>query len=66
MSAVRITATDLDNPADTMSHEIDGDDYVLVGVGRCAEYSVQVHFRKDGTQTHVITIRNVMRRGGGS
>ena len=59
MSAVRITATDLDQPSDTMTRDIDGDDYVIVGVGRCANYDLQVHYRKDGTQTHVITVRNV-------
>lgn len=74
MSGVRVTATDRDNPSDTTSCDIEGDDYVLVVSGRCSAYDVVVHYRKDGTQTHVITVRNVKRgapprvavkRGGG-
>jgi len=58
---IRVTATDLEHPEDTSSIEI-MDNYVLITAGRCEQTYVQVSTAKDGTQTHVITVKGVVQR----
>lgn len=60
MSAIRVTATDLDHPDDSMSREIHND-YVIVCAGDCDVTNVTVHLKADGTETHVITVKGVRR-----
>jgi hypothetical protein len=57
-SGIRVTATDLDNPQDTGSVEV-MDNYVLICAGTCEQTYAQVSYAKDGTQTHVITIKGI-------
>lgn len=63
MSGIRVTATDLDHPEETGTVEI-LDNYVLITSGRCQQTNVTVHYGKDGTQTHVITVKGI--RSGGA
>jgi hypothetical protein len=61
MSAgIRVTATDLASPEESDTLEI-MDNYVLITAGTCRQTYVQVHHAKDGTQTHVITVKGVRR-----
>lgn len=61
---IRVTATDLESPDDSSTAEI-MDDYALICAGRCNATYVQVTNAKDGTQTHVITVKGVRRWGPG-
>jgi hypothetical protein len=56
---IRVTATDLEHPDDTGTMEI-MDNYVLITAGRCEQRYVQVSMAKDGTETHVITVKGVV------
>lgn len=58
MPGIRVTATDLEHPDKTSSIEIT-DNYVLVTAGTCGQTNVTVHYAKDGTQTHVITVKGI-------
>lgn len=61
---IRVTATDLDrDPGDSSTCEVE-DDYVLVAAGSAWQDSVQVYRKSDGTETHVITIKGIIRRVG--
>lgn len=57
---IRVTATDLDDPAESGSRVIHND-YVLITAGGCEVSSVQVFNKADGTQTHQVTIKGVRR-----
>jgi len=55
----RVTATEVDHPEITGSHVIK-DDYCLTADGECYVSGIQVY---PATGTHIITIRNVARKG---
>lgn len=57
---IRVTATDLADPSQTGSVDI-LDDYVLICAGRCQQTYVQVSQAKDGSETHVITVKGIRR-----
>lgn len=57
--SIRVTATDV-KTGDSLTQEI-WDDYCLVTAGGCEETNVTVHYKSDGTQTHVITVKGVRR-----
>jgi len=57
---IRVTATDLEHPEDSSSRDI-MDDYLLVTAGSCEMTYVNVFYRADGTETHVITVRGIQR-----
>lgn len=61
MKGVRVTATDLEHPSDTGTVEI-MDNYVLTTAGTCEATHVQVSRAKDGTETHVITVKGIRQR----
>lgn len=52
---IKVTVTD-DETGDAETTEV-ADNYVLITAGTAHCQGVQVHFGKDGTQTHVITVR---------
>lgn len=58
MSGIRVTATDLDHPDESDTAEV-MDNYVLICAGTCQRTYVQVSAAKDGTQTHVITVKGI-------
>lgn len=60
VSGIRVTATDLDHPEETGTVEI-MDDYALTCAGSCWRSYVQVSRAKDGTETHVITVKGIRR-----
>lgn len=62
-AGIRVTATDLQHPEDTDTAEI-MDDYVLICAGRCQRTYVQVSRAKDGSETHVITVKGIRRASG--
>lgn len=55
---IRVTATDLQHPEDTSTAEV-MDNYVLICAGSCEQTYVQVSQAKDGTETHVITVKGI-------
>lgn len=57
---IRVTATDLARPEDVGTVDII-DDYVLICAGRCERTYVQVSRAKDGSETHVITVKGIRR-----
>ena len=56
----RVTATEVDHPEITESQVIK-DDYCLTVDGECYVSGIQVY---PATGTHIITIKNVARKGG--
>jgi hypothetical protein len=60
MSGIRVTATDLDHPEDMSTAEI-MDNYILITAGRCEVTYTQVSQAKDGSETHVITVKGFRR-----
>lgn len=60
---IRVTATDLDDPAESGSRDI-RNDYVLITAGSCEVTSVQVFNKADGTSTHQVTIKGIRRPVG--
>lgn len=61
VAAVRVTATDLAT-GDSDDQDI-WDDYCIVTAGGCDVTNVGVHYKADGTQTHILTVKGVRRRG---
>lgn len=57
---ISVTAVDLANPADSGTMEI-MDDYCLIAAGSCHVTYTQVSAAKDGTETHVVTIKGIRR-----
>lgn len=57
---IRVTAEDIASGDDGVS--VIFDDYVLICAGKCERTYVQVSNCKDGTQTHVITVKGIDRR----
>lgn len=55
MSGIRVTATDLAHPEHVGTVDV-MDNYVLIAAGSCEMAHRQVHYKADGTQTHVITV----------
>lgn len=58
---IRVTVTDLDDPAETSSVEI-MDNYILICAGTAEHAHVQVFNKSDGTQTHVITVKGIRQK----
>lgn len=58
VKGIRVTATDLEHPEDTNTVEV-MDNYVLITAGTCHQTYMQVSRAKDGTQTHVITVKGI-------
>lgn len=57
---IQVKATDLEHPEDTGTMEI-MDDYALICAGRCQVTYTQVSYAKDGSETHVVTIKGIRR-----
>lgn len=60
MNGIRVTATDLDHPEETSTVEI-MNNYLLITAGTCEQTYVQVSTARDGTETHVITVKGCRR-----
>ncbi len=56
----RVTASDDAGPDETIEIH---DDYVIIRDGTAWIASLQVHACKDGTSTHVVTIKGCRNRG---
>ena len=56
MSGTRVTAVEIENPGKPESTDI-VDNYVIIVDGSARIDGVVVHRRKDGTSTHVITVK---------
>lgn len=59
-TTVKISAPSLNDPGATDEDSaVIEDNYVLITDGTAHRHHVQVHWRKDGTCTHVITVKGI-------
>lgn len=61
MSGTRVTAQPVKPDSQQSGVVVIEDNYVLVVDGTAYRHGVVVHYCKDGTQTHVITVKGIKR-----
>ncbi len=57
MSGTRVTAETVEPSDQAKGEVVIENNYVLIADGSAFQHGVVVHYCKDGTQTHVITVK---------
>ena len=61
MSGTRVTAQPVEPDGQPPGEVVIENNYVLITDGSTYQHGVVVHYCKDGTQTHVITVKGIRR-----
>ena len=61
MSGTRVTAETVEPSDQPKGEVVIENNYVLITDGTAYRHGVVVHYCKDGTQTHVITVKGIRR-----